>query len=111
MVQQTSIILQGKGAFLNHNWQILMMLLMDIPAIKTIIAFEETNCDVNRGAEKVNLGGVATQKNRTVPQISILGLVFFRFFRFFFFVFFGSSILTNFDWFNRFLLSGTCWLK
>ena len=32
-----------------------MMLLMDIPAIKTIIASEETNCDVNRGADKVNL--------------------------------------------------------
>ena len=41
-------------------------------------------------------GGVATQKNRTLPQISNLGLVFF-----------GFSILANFDWFNGFLLSGS----
>ena len=34
-------------------------------------------------------GGVATQKNRTLPQISNLGLVFFRFFWFFFRFFFG----------------------
>ena len=51
-------------------------------------------------------GGVATQKNRTLPQISNLGLVFFGFFRFFL-VFFGFSILANFDWFNGFLLSGS----
>ena len=59
-------------------------------------------------------GGVATQKNRTLPQISNLGLVFFRFFFsvffgffWFFSVFFGFSILANFDWFNGFLLSGS----
>ena len=28
----------------------------------------------------------------------------------FFSVFFGFSILANFDWFNGFLLSGSCWL-
>ena len=32
----------------------------------------------------VIIGGVATQKNRTLPQISNLGLVFFDFFWFFF---------------------------
>ena len=47
--------------------------------------------------------GVATQKNRTLPQISNLGLVFFGFFSVFF-GFFGFSILANFDWFNGFLL-------
>ena len=56
-------------------------------------------------------GGVATQKNRTLPQISNLGLVFFRFFFWFFRFFFGFSILANFDWFNGFSLSGSCWLK
>ena len=25
--------------------------------------------------------------------------------------FYGFSILANFDWFNGFLLSGSCWLK
>ena len=45
-------------------------------------------------------GGVATQKNRRLPQISNLGLVFSGFF-------FGFSILANFDWFNGFLISGS----
>ena len=58
-------------------------------------------------------GGCNPKKNRTLPQISNLGLVFFgfffSFFRFFlvFSVFFGFSILANFDWFNGFLLSGS----
>ena len=62
---------------------------------------------------KLNFGGLQPKKNRTLPQISNLGLVFFGFFRFFlvffrfFSVFFGFSILANFDWFNGFLLSGS----
>ena len=57
------------------------------------------------------LWGVATQKNRTLPQISNMGLVFLVFFLVFFGFFFGSSIVANFDWLNGFLLSGSCWLK
>ena len=52
------------------------------------------------------MGGLQPKKNRTLPQISNLGLVFFGFFRFFS-VFFGFSILANFDWFNGFLFSGS----
>ena len=57
----------------------------------------------------VTKGGLQPKKNRTLPQISNLGLVFFGFFLFFrfFSVFFGFSILANFDWFNGFLLSGS----
>ena len=47
-------------------------------------------------------GGCNPKKNRLLPQISNLGLVFS--------VFFGFSILANFDWFNWSLLSGSCWL-
>ena len=62
-------------------------------------------------ADARNVGvraGLQPKKNRTLPQSSNLGLVFFDFFRFFS-VFFGFSILANFDWFNGFLLSGSFW--
>ena len=52
-------------------------------------------------------GGLQPKKNRRLPQISNLGLVFSVFFVF---AFFGFSILANFDWFDGFLLSGSCWL-
>ena len=56
----------------------------------------------------ISVGGVATQKNRTLQQISNLGLVLFGVF--FLLVFSGFSILANSDWFNGFLLSGSCLL-
>ena len=66
---------------------------------------------LDRGRDKcfISVGGVATQKNRTLQQISNLGLIFSVFFLFFL-VFSGFSILANSDWFNGFLLSGSCWL-
>ena len=45
---------------------------------------------------KVGGGGVATQKNRTLPQISNLGLVFFRFLSFFLFFFRFFSVFSVF---------------
>ena len=74
-----------------------------------ILRFYELSRDTFARSHWLGGGGVATQKNRTLPQISNLGLVFFGFFRFFlvFSVFFGFSILANFDWFNGFLLSGS----
>ena len=66
------------------------------------------------------LGGGGCNPKKTLPQILNLGLVFPVFSGFFCVlpVFFGFSrfgfsrfsILANFDWFNGFLLSGSCWL-
>ena len=61
---------------------------------------------VKKTASYVWGGRLQPKKNRTLPQISNLGLFFSVFFGFFF-VFFGFSILANFDWFNGFLLSGS----
>ena len=51
-------------------------------------------------------GGLLPIKPKTTANFKFgTGFLFFCFF------FFGFSILANFDWFNGFLLSGSCWLK
>ena len=54
-------------------------------------------------------GGGCNPKKPNATANFKFGTGFFRFF-WFFSVFFGFSILANFDWFNGFLLSGSCWL-
>ena len=57
-------------------------------------------------------GGCNPKKTNATANFKF-GTGFFRFFFgffLFFSVFFGFSILANFDWFNGFLLSGSCWL-
>ena len=51
-------------------------------------------------------GGGCNPKKPNATENFKFGTGFFRFFS----VFFGFSILANFDWFNGFLLSGSCWL-
>ena len=54
--------------------------------------------------------GVATQKKPNATANFKFGTGFFGFFRFFWFfsVFSVFPFLVNFDWFNGFLLSGSC---
>ena len=55
-------------------------------------------------------GGCNPKKTERYPKSQIWDWFFSFFFFGFFRFFFGFSILANFDWFNRFLLSGSCWL-
>ena len=61
----------------------------------------------------VNLGGYNPKQKPNATANFKFGTGFFRFFSFFFVfsVFFSVfPFLVNFDWFNGFLLSGSCWL-
>ena len=54
-------------------------------------------------------GGLQPKKTERYRKFQIWDW-FFSVFFLLFSVFFGFSILANFDWFNGFLLSGSCWL-
>ena len=53
-------------------------------------------------------GGCNPKKTERYRKFQIWDWFFSVFFGFF--GFFGFSILINFDWFDGFLLSGSCWL-
>ena len=65
--------------------------------------------DVYFIAEVLIRGGCNPKKPNATANFKF-GTGFFGFFLVFFSVFFGFSILTNFDCFNGFLLSGSFWL-